>query len=355
MMRLRQVTVFRRRLSGAIASAAVALATTVAHAQAIPDAPRFEAPIRALQLSDETIRYGVAIAVNGAPAMAGLDTGAMGLRLMPDAPGRTQSRATTKRESFTFGTGSHLEGPVGEARLTIGGVSGQVPVHLVEHVDCEARRPVCPGLLGLGYGFLGDGLPKEGYRILLGANMDRTGIDNPLMALGARRWIIELPRPGEAGEGRLVANPTDEELAGFSLVRLMGGFHPEGGGLHDAIWGCLANPAEPRQACGPMLMDTGAFALRVNNSGRTETWPDGTPMVLDFRNSGAAPVVSMRLVVGAQAQDVALAKAPSPGIILQPGVAPYYAFSILYDPVRRVIGFKPRTPIAGLPQAVAGK
>ena len=326
-----------------------------AWSQPIPDAPRFEAPIRALQLSDETIRYGVVVSVNGAEALAGLDTGAMGLRLMPDAPGRAQARATAKRESFTFGTGSHLDGPVGEARLTIGGVSGPVPVHLVDHVDCEARRPVCPGLLGLGYGFLGDGLPKEGYRILLGANMDRSDIDNPLIALGARRWIIELPRPGEAGDGRLIANPSDEELAGFSLVRLMGGFHPEGGGLHDAIWGCLSNPAESRAACGPMLMDTGAFALRVNNSGRTETWPDGAPMVLDFRNNGSTPVVSMRLVVGAQAQAVALAKAPSPGVILQPGVAPYFAFTILYDPVRRVIGFKPRPPLVGLPQAVVGQ
>ena len=351
---MRQARRHRRRRIGVLAWTALTLAAFPAFPQPIPDAPRFEAPIRALKLSDETIRYGVVISVNGVEALAGLDTGAMGLRLMPDAPGRAQARATAKRESFTFGTGSHLDGPVGEARLTIGGVSGPVPVHLVEHVDCEARRPVCPGLLGLGYGFLGDGLPKEGYRILLGANMDRSGIDNPLIALGARRWIIEVPRPGEAGDGRLIANPSAEEAAGFSLVRLMGGYHPEGGGLHDAVWGCLANPAEPKQACGPMLMDTGAFALRVNNSGRTETWHDGTPMVLDFRNTGSAPVVSMRLVVGAQAQVVALAKAPSPGVILQPGVAPYFAFAILYDPIRRVIGFKPRPPIAGLPQAVAG-
>ena len=125
-MRLRQVTVSRRRQSAAAAWAALALAGAPARAQPIPDAPRFEAPIRALQLSDETIRYGVAIAVNGVSAMAGLDTGAMGLRLMPDAPGRAQSRATAKRESFTFGTGSHLEGSVGEARLTIGGVSGPI-------------------------------------------------------------------------------------------------------------------------------------------------------------------------------------------------------------------------------------
>lgn len=333
-----------------------ALATaSAAAAQPIPDAPRFEAPIRALQLSDDTIRYGVPVKINGVDAMAGLDTGATGLRLMPDAPGRGKARGSDKTESFTFGTGSHLDGVVGETDLTIGAVSGKVPAHLVNHVDCEARRPVCPGLLGLGYGFLGDGLPKEGYRILLGANMDRTGIDNPLIALGARRWIIDVPRPGEVGDGRLIGNPTDEELAGFTLVRLIGGYRREGGGLHDAIWGCLGNPVESNAFCGPMLMDTGAFALRLNNSGRARTWPDGTPLVLDFRNSGAAAAIGMRLVTGAQAQVVALASAPSPGVILQPGVAPYYAFSILYDPVRRLIGFKPRPPLAGLPQAIAGK
>src|SRR3954463_2176151 len=54
----------------------------VANAQ--PPSPRVELPIEAVKLSDGTVRYGVRVEVGGKSVLAGIDTGASGLRVMPD-------------------------------------------------------------------------------------------------------------------------------------------------------------------------------------------------------------------------------------------------------------------------------
>lgn len=352
-MRFDGMTGLGRWNTGVLAGLFALSAASSALPQLAASPARFEAPIRAVQLSDGVIRYGVPVTLNGAEALAGLDTGASGLRIMPDAPGRSRLHPLARTETYTFGSGAHLEGTAGQATVSIGAAAAPVTVHLVDQVNCIARQPNCPGRLGLGYGFLGDGLPHEGFRVLIGANMGRTSVDNPLIALGAQRWIIELPRPGEAGDGRLIANPTDEEVKDFTMIRLVGGYREEDGGLHDAIWACLRNPKDESRACGPALMDTGAFSIRLNNTRLPAPWPPGAALVLDFRNDGLTPLASMGLTSGAKAQSIGLATAPVRGEVLQPGVAPYYAFSVLYDPRRRLIGLKARPPMEGLPQALA--
>jgi len=47
------------------------------------------------------------------------------------------------------------------------------------------------------YGIQGDGLPGEGFVAIMGVNMGHDPVPNPLIALGVKRWIVELPRPGE--------------------------------------------------------------------------------------------------------------------------------------------------------------
>lgn len=336
----------RGRAAGLILAAALFFAPAAAPAQT-----RTEVPIRAVTLSDGVVRYGMPVTINGQAALAGLDTGAQGLRLKPDAPGRKAAKATARPETYAFGSGAQLHGVAGQVRLAVGGLSGDVSAHLVDKVDCQAGKPNCPGRLGLGYGFLGDGLPGEGFKVLLGTNMGRTSIDHPMAALGVRRWIVELPRPGEAGDGRLILNPTDEEVAAFTLVRLIGGYRREGGGLDDAIWSCLRNEASGVQVCGPALMDTGAFLIRVNNAPDPKPWAKNAPVEMDFRNDGARPAVALTLKTGGLAQDVAFTTAPVRGVVLQVGIAPYYAYSILYDR-RGQIGFQARPPVEGLPKAV---
>ena len=52
------------------------------------------------------------------------------------------------------------------------------------------------------YGIASDGLPGEGFKAILGIDMARGRGRQPASRfLGARRWIVELPRPGE-GDGR---------------------------------------------------------------------------------------------------------------------------------------------------------
>jgi len=334
-----------RAARGFVLAAALTLLAPTAWAQT-----RTEVPIRAVTLSDGVVRYGVPVTINGEAVLAGLDTGAQGLRLQHDAPGRASARATARPETYAFGSGARLHGSAGQVKLAIGALSADLSAHLVDRVECQPGREGCPGRLGPGYGFLGDGLPGEGFKVLLGANMGRTTVDHPLRALGARRWIIDLPRPGEAGDGRLILNPTNEEVAGYSMVRLIGGYRPEGGGLDDALWSCLRNLATDAQVCGPALMDTGAFLIRINNAESRTPWAKDAPVEMDFRNDGATPRVTLSLKTGALAQDIRFTTAPVRGAVLQVGIAPYYAFSILYDP-RGQIGFKPRNPLEGLPKA----
>ncbi len=328
------------------------LAPAPARPDTAPPAPRAEVPIREVLLSDGVHRYGVEVTVGGKTVLAGIDTGAAGLRLMPDAQTGVQARADRTGETYSFGSGTHLDGVIGHARIGIGGLSGAASIHLVRAVDCIRRAPGCPGTLGLGYGFLGDGLKGEGFRVLLGANMGRTTVDNPLMAAGARRWIISLPRPGETAPGRLILNPTDDEVSGFTLLRLLGGYREEeGGGLHDSVPGCLINEATQIRACGPVALDTGSFSLRVLNARPAMApWADGTPAALVFENDQHKPAVTVHMTVGRLAQTMSVGTAPRPETLLQPGTAPFFAFDVLYDPGRRMLGFRARPPMADGPR-----
>ena len=184
--------------------------------------------------------------------------------------------------------------------------------------------------------------------MLLGGSMGPTTIDTPMLAVGARRWIIELPRPGEAKPGRLVLNPSDAETQGFKMASLVGG-HSErdGGGLHDAVFGCLKHKVTERSMCGLVTFDTGAFFARLLNVPQSAPqWKAGDALELQLMTPDRQPVASVDWTTGGHAQQVAYGTAPARGTILQMGVAPYYALSVLYDPGRRRLGFKARPPSA---------
>jgi hypothetical protein len=256
-----------------------------------------------------------------------------------------QVEETSTQEIFAFGSGARPAGVVGKGKVAFGTLTGEASLHLVKDVGCIASKPNCPGRLGRGYGFLGNGLVGEGFRVLLGGSMGPTTIDTPFMAVGARRWIIELPRPGEAAPGRLVLNPTNEEAASYRMASLVGG-HAErdGGGLHDAVYGCLTHKAGVRQACGLVTFDTGAFFARLLNvPPGTPQWTGGEALELQLMTPDRRPVASTAWTAGGPAQQIYYGTAPVRGTVLQLGVAPYYAFSVLYDPAGRRLGFKERS------------
>jgi hypothetical protein len=328
---------------------AVAALSGAAMAQ-VPSARRSEAPIREVVLSNGARRYAVPIQVGATPLMASLDTGSTGLRILPGVLARTDAAASDEPETYGYASGSRYQGVASEAAVTIGAAKATSPVHLIRTIGCYAYLPRCPAsrtTLAL-YGIASDGLPGEGFKAILGIDMAPGKVGNPLRFLGARRWIVELPRPGEA-EGRLILNPTEAETEGYAMVPLAAPYaHERGGGLHDAVPGCLSNSTTHARACGVVLMDTGAPGLSVVN-GRLEgpAWPNGTPAALELFDASGRLAAREALTIGLRDQGTRLffrRETRVQGVVIYAGIAPYLAYSVLYDARRGMIGVKPRPP-----------
>jgi len=326
----------------------LAFAARLAWAQ--PGPIRSEAPILASTLSNGARRYAVPVQVGSTRLLASLDTGSTGLRILPGVLAPGDAPANGEPEVYGYASGSRYEGVASEAEVAIGGARGTSPVHLIRSIGCFAYLPHCPASRTTlpHYGIASDGLPDEGFKAILGIDMAPGHVGNPLRFLGARRWIVELPRPGEA-QGRLILNPTEAETEGYVTVPLAAPYaHERGGGLHDAVPGCLANATTHERACGVVLMDTGAPGLSIAN-GRLATapWPNGTPAVLELFDARGGLAVREGLTIGLRDQGTRLSfrqETRVQGVVVYAGIAPYFAYSVLYDARRGAIGLKPRPP-----------
>ncbi|THD64709.1 hypothetical protein [Phenylobacterium sp.] len=313
---------------------------------------RSEAPIRETVLSNGARRYAVPVRVGHTELLAALDTGSTGLRILPGVLRPTDVRPSEDAETYGYASGSRYEGVASAAPMAIGGLAGVAPVHLIRTIGCYDYLPHCPASRTTldKYGIASDGLPDEGFKAILGIDMAPGKVSNPLMAMGARRWIVELPRPGE-GVGRLIVNPTDDEVAGFAMTPLAAPYaHERGGGLHDAVPGCLVNRAARARACGVVLMDTGAPGLAVAN-GRLDDppWPDGATAELELFDTVGDVAVEAPFVLGDRDLGTRLSYRRERrvfGTVIYAGTAPYFAYSVLYDPAHRRIGLKARLPAA---------
>ena len=308
-----------------------------------PPAPRAEVPIREVALSDGTRRYAVPIAIGGTSIDAGLDSGSTGLRMVAPAP-PSGLRAGTHRTSYSYGSGTRLDGVRADADLSIGGIGGTSPVQLVTGTGCVSEKPDCPArrIPFSQYGVQGDGLPGEGFKAILGISMGEAEVPNPLERLGVRRWIIELPRPGDTAPGWLVLDPTDQEVEGFMLLHLGAPIEAKGG-LHDALEGCLVNRQTRRSICGQAVLDTGAPGIRLVTAEREQPWPNGAPGSIAFADAGKVRT-AMDFTVGLRSQAshfmTEARDVRTPRLFL--GLAPYFAYAVLYDPAAGVIGLRPR-------------
>ena len=324
----------------------IALAAGRGAAQA--PAARAVLPIRAVTLSNGAVRYAVPIRIGGTALDAALDTGSTGLRVLPGALAPRDAQASETPETYGYASGSRYEGLAGEATLGLGALSGRAPIHLIRSIGCFARLPHCPASRTTlpHYGIASDGLPDEGFKAILGTDMDRARIGNPLAAIGVRSWIVELPRPGRPGEGRLILNPTPAETAGFAMLPIVGPYAQiSGGGLHDALPGCLIHGTE--RVCGPVLLDTGSSFMMVANGAAGAPWPDDGTASLEVYGADGAVAARAELSLGSREAATRLAwrsepRAPRPSIFA--GAAPYFAWSVLYDARRQAIGVRPRPP-----------
>jgi hypothetical protein len=324
-----------------------------------PPAPRGEVAIREVVLSDGTRRYAVPLKVGTVAIEAGLDTGSTGLRILPGVLGEADAKDTGHGETYAYGSGAELDGVSGEGAVAIGGLSGRSSVQLVRRVGCTTAQPRCPvsRIPAEQYGIQGDGLPNQGFKAILGINLSSTRIANPFTAIGVHRWIVELPRPGEQKPGRIILNPTDEEVAGYAFFPFNRELAGLGGGRHDGVPGCLINTASQAKACGVVTLDSGAPGIRVQNSDLgSRPWSDGAGAVLAFYDAAGHAQAIESLVIGERAHASHLQFVEEPrirGVTIFSGLTPYFAYSVLYDADKQGLGLKPRPPAAGGPKAMA--
>jgi len=171
---------------------------------------RSEVPIKEVALSDSVRRYSIPVTVGGTAIEAGLDTGSTGLRILPAVLSKDDALADgCLRQRGLRLAGTRIAGKSGHAKVAIGGLSASITVQLIDSIGCIARIPNCPASrIALSqFGMQGDGLPGEGFRAIIGVNMAEAEVASPLSAIGAKRWIVELPRLGAGTPGKLVLNP----------------------------------------------------------------------------------------------------------------------------------------------------
>jgi hypothetical protein len=342
-----------------VAAGLLSALAALSGAAAAQPAPRGEAAIREVILSNGTRRYAVPIKVGSVAIEAGLDTGSTGLRVLPGVLADADAKDGGHSETYSYGSGAELQGVAGEGVISIGGVSGPSSLQLVRRVGCVVSLPRCPAsrVSATQYGVQGDGLPGEGFKAILGTNLSSTRIANPFVAIGVHRWIVELPRPGETAPGRIVLNPTDAEVADYTVFALNPNLAGRGGGLHDAIPGCLVNAATKAKACGAVMLDSGAPGLRLENAGLGSTpWREGADAILAFYDPAGHLQAAEALTIGRREQASRLQFVEEPrrqGTTIFSGLTVYFAYSVLYDADHQNVGLKARAPAAGGPKAIA--
>jgi len=326
----------------------VALATGLPVSAHAADAaqPRAEVALREVRLPNGARRYAVPMTLGGTAIEAGLDTGSVGLRVLSRATANARVEATTRPTTYSYTSGTRFKGVVAKAVLALGEVSGPVPVDIIQTVDCRPEKPACPAAHAdpATFGIQGDGLPGAGFAAIFGINMGEDEVANPLVKLGVARWIVELPKPGDAGPGRLILNPTADETAGYIMFPIDRTLKDTRGGAHDAIDGCLSDRRTQQTLCGAVVLDSGAPGIRLVAAEPGKPWTADDPAQIVFVKDGK-PALAADFVVDRrdQASHVTADAEPQMRVPhLYAGLMPYFAFDVLYDPGHGEIGLKPR-------------
>jgi len=310
---------------------------------------RSEVPIRQVDLSDGERRYAVMLKLGGTQIEAGLDSGSTGLRILPGVLQPGDAKGGGGSDHYAYGSGTEFVGETGKGLLTIGGASGAISVQLIKTKQCVDRQPNCPAskIPMEQFGIQGSGIPGAGFKAIFGINMSDAEIDSPLSAIGVKRWIIELPRAA-AETGRLILNPTDEEVKDYALLPIDG----HGGGLHDAVKGCILNRTTKANACGALTLDTGAPGISIISTGiGPAALPEGASAAFGFYDGRTARAMES-FTVGARAHAAKLSFPMALGrrdTVIRSGLSAYFAFDVLYDSRNAKLGLKPRPPAGDSP------
>ncbi|KAF1017139.1 MAG: hypothetical protein GAK31_00398 [Stenotrophomonas maltophilia] len=267
-----------RSVSCLLGSALLMLATTgAAHAMA-----REVVPIHQTRMANGDLRYSVTVQIGARAVEAQLDTGSVGLRVMPGVLHNEDAMLTDAPSKESYGSGVHLEGRIAQAEIGFGQARQRVPIQWVNSVFCDPQRPTCMASWVPQQAFLiGGGDPRkgEGYKAILGIGMYRSAAINSLLAMGGR-WLVLLPLPGQREPGQLILNPTPEETQGFRAVSLQPATAKPGDRVpywkDHALQSCIMRMDTGEKQCADSILDTGAAGFRVSAADSHPAWPEGT-------------------------------------------------------------------------------
>ncbi len=310
-------------------------------------AAQVSVPITQIVLPDGDVRYSVPVRIGDSmPVDALLDTGSTGLRVMRGAMFRDSYTDTGFLNVSEFSAGDKLTGTVGTARLSLGGLTTDdaIPFEIVDSESCMSTRPDCGAakLAPQDYGIGGDGIAGQGFQAILGVGLRTApGAENPLVHIGAKQWIIELPEPGQTGTGELILNPGWQDMQGFQMFQLAtqpgGVWHDQG--FTDTLPACLNDTANGQQICAAAILDTGAPGIVAYRDGGATAplWSAGDQAALAFSTLSIPFALDHGTGTGTLA-----APNDGAGVGIVAGILPFFAFDVFYDAANGKIGLKPR-------------
>ncbi|MGB3122198.1 MAG: DUF3443 family protein [Pseudomonas sp.] len=248
----------------------------VAHAAA-----RDVIPIHSATMANGDLRYSVTLKIGSSTVETQLDTGSVGLRVLPGVLKPQDVAAQDTPAMIQYGSGVRLIGTLALADVSLGNATARVPMQVVDSISCSDARPKCPASKVAAKDFLMGGNPErgEGFKAIMGVGMLRNPASNPLVAMGGR-WLVVLPRPGQS-TGQLILNPTAAQTQGFRNISLQR--FPTKPGDTSAYWkdhgvqGCLQRLDTHQQVCGDSILDTGAAGFHVYADALQANWPVGAP------------------------------------------------------------------------------
>lgn len=321
------------------------LAVGMVPAQAQTQANRVAIPIRDVKMSTGVHRYTIPVTVGGVVIETGLDTGSTGLRILPGAVPTTQVQTTADPFNYAYGSGVRYDGIIARSTVSLG-PSGDVSFALIQAIGCTPKKPRCPAsrIEPEEYRIMGGGISNEGFKAIIGINMGDDKAPNPLIALGVNQWIVELPEPGSATAGKLILNPSAQDMTGYRMFPLYAQFANIHGGIHDAIPGCLSNLKNKKSVCGPTLLDSGAPGIHVLSKDGENPWSEGQSAQIAFTENGQT-VLAADFRIGDRDDATRVTTETRPELNMPrvlAGALPYFTFSVLYDAEHQQIGLKPR-------------
>lgn len=331
-MRIHRYSAFACGVALALAaSAGVASSGTAAQPAASPVV--VNVPIQLVQAPITNALYGMTtIRIGGSkPLHVTVDTGSVGLRLLPGAWKTVPSGVTMTNRSITWTTdGQQLQGRVGQGQFSISGLSGEYPV----------------GFMFMNESTWTKSAAAEGIQGVMGIGMSRQNLMNPLTSLSGnagRQWTLHYaPNSARTGGTGTLALGASVPVTTFTT------FHPRSQGINGAnvpLWddqaarGCW-KVGSLSEVCGGTYFDSMAPFMLIKGTSFAKVPVDKSGFATDGTSiSFAAPGTGFYVWNFKAGQRFGLNRAKVSGsgrTLVNTSSAIYSAFTVAYS-VRRGI------------------